>query len=77
MLSRPVELFNLLNVLRPDVFSKFKDYSERYCAPKVGNYGMDYNGNSCTNELHYLLSKNIMIRRLKSDVLSELPSKRR
>ena len=77
MLSRPVELFNLLNVLRPDVFSKFKDYSERYCAPKMGNYGMDYNGNSCTNELHYLLSKNIMIRRLKADVLSELPSKRR
>ena len=38
---------------------------------------MDYNGNSCTNELHYILSKNLMIRRLKSDVLSELPSKRR
>ena len=43
----------------------------------MGNYGMDYNGNSCTNELHYILSKNLMIRRLKSDVLSELPSKRR
>lgn len=77
MLSRPVELFNLLNILRPDVFSNFKDYATRYCAPKMGNYGMDYNGNSCTNELHYLLNKNLMIRRLKSDVLSELPAKRR
>jgi SWI/SNF-related matrix-associated actin-dependent regulator of chromatin subfamily A-like protein 1 len=34
MLSRPVELYNLLNILRPDVFSKFSDYSQRYCAPK-------------------------------------------
>jgi SNF2 family DNA or RNA helicase len=38
---------------------------------------MDYSGNSCTKELHFVLSQNFMIRRLKKDVLSELPSKRR
>ena len=38
---------------------------------------MDYTGSSCTNEIHYLLSSNLMIRRLKIDVLHELPAKRR
>ena len=77
MLARPVEVFNLLKVLRPDVFHVFKDFVERYCAPKQGRYGMDYSGNTCTAELHYVLHKNLMIRRLKADVLHELPAKRR
>ena len=38
---------------------------------------MDYSGKSCTSELHYVLNKNLMVRRLKSDVLHELPAKRR
>lgn len=38
---------------------------------------MDYSGNTCTAELHYVLHKNLMIRRLKADVLHELPAKRR
>lgn len=69
MLNRPVEMFNLINILRPDAFPKFVDYSNRYCDPKMGNFGMDYSGNSCSNELHFLLTKNLMIRRLKIDVL--------
>jgi SWI/SNF-related matrix-associated actin-dependent regulator 1 of chromatin subfamily A len=38
---------------------------------------MDYTGNSCTTELHHILSNNLMIRRMKKDVLHELPAKRR
>ena len=38
---------------------------------------MDYSGAACISELHYLLSSSIMIRRLKKDVLHELPDKRR
>ena len=34
MLNRPVEMFNLLNILRPDAFQKFKDFTDRYCDPK-------------------------------------------
>jgi SNF2 family DNA or RNA helicase len=75
MLAKPVELYNLLNIMRPDVFNSFEEYTQRYCAPKMGNYGMDYNGNSCCTELHHILSQNLMIRRLKKDVLSELPAK--
>jgi len=77
MLAKPVDMFNILRILRPDAFNSFKKYSDRYCAPTMGNYGMDYSGNSCTTELHFILKQNIMIRRLKVDVLHELPSKRR
>ena len=77
MLSRPVELFNLLKILRPDIFINFLEYAYRYWRPKETSYGMDYSGNAHTKELHWLLEKKIMIRRLKKDVLSELPSKRR
>ena len=77
MLSRPVELFNLCKILRPDIFQSFHAYAQRYCAPKEGRYGMDYTGSTCLNELHYLLSQQLMIRRLKTDVLAELPAKRR
>ena len=77
MLSRPVEIYNLIKTLRPDVMSSFSEYASRYCNPKETPYGMDYTGNSCTKELHYVLSQSMMIRRLKKDVLAELPPKRR
>lgn len=77
MLSRPVEIYNLLKILRPDLVPSFRDYADRYCSPKESYYGMDYSGNSCTKELHYVLSQSLMIRRLKKDVLNELPPKRR
>ena len=38
---------------------------------------MDYSGSACTPELHHILSKAFMIRRLKKDVLDQLPDKRR
>eukprot|EP00743_Colponemidia_sp_Colp-15_P012994 GILK01014951.1.p1 GENE.GILK01014951.1~~GILK01014951.1.p1 ORF type:complete len:926 (-),score=132.15 GILK01014951.1:44-2776(-) len=76
-LSRPVELFSQLHILRPDLFSTFKDFADRYCAPKPGFRGIDYTGASHTRELHALLDKTVMIRRLKKDVLTQLPSKRR
>lgn len=40
-------------------------------------WGWDYSGSSNLTELKILLEQSIMIRRLKSDVLSQLPSKQR
>jgi len=77
MLGRPNELYNLVKILRPDVFSKFVDYGVRYCAPRECPYGIDWSGSANRRELHLMLEKSLMIRRLKSEVLMELPAKRR
>ena len=76
ILSRPVELYPLLTMLRPDLFHNFKIFGNRYCDPKQNFFGTDWTGSSCAKELNYIL-KNIMIRRLKKDVMSQLPPKKR
>ena len=56
MLSRPVEIFNLMRIIRPELVTSFTTYAQRYCNPKETPYGPDYTGNSCTKELHYILN---------------------
>jgi len=34
ILARPEEAFNMLRILRPDIFTNFTDYAQRYCNPK-------------------------------------------
>jgi SWI/SNF-related matrix-associated actin-dependent regulator 1 of chromatin subfamily A len=77
--AKPKELFNLLHIIRPDIFLKFREYGNRYCDPKLNRWsgGLDFDGATNIKELHYILLNSIMIRRLKKDVLKELPAKRR
>lgn len=75
VISRPSELYNLLTAIRPDVFRSFKDFANRYCEPKTYMNHVDYSGCSNMKELYTLLSSTVMIRRLKADVLTQLPSK--
>ena len=75
-LAKPVELFPQVSGLRPDLFSNWRAFTQRYCAPKLMPWGMDYNGSSHLDELHGELRK-FMVRRLKRKVLSQLPRKRR
>ena len=78
IMAKPMEIFPLLHILRPDHFKSFVEFGARYCDPKK-NFGSftDYSGSSNTKELNAILNKFIMIRRLKKDVLSELPPKKR
>ncbi|KAL2978097.1 hypothetical protein AAZX31_13G100600 [Glycine max] len=73
-LSRPIELFKQLEALYPDVYRNVHEYGNRYC--KGGFFGV-YQGASNHEELHNLIKATVMIRRLKKDVLSQLPVKRR
>ncbi|KAJ8434666.1 hypothetical protein Cgig2_030052 [Carnegiea gigantea] len=73
-LSRPIELFKQLEALYPDVYKNVHEYGNRYC--RGGVFGV-YQGASNHEELHNLMKSTVMIRRLKKDVLSQLPVKRR
>ena len=70
ILARPNELYNLLRVVRPDIFFSFKDFGLRFCCPKESYFGIDWTGSSNQRELHLMLEKGLMIRRLKSEVLT-------
>ncbi|XP_056695838.1 uncharacterized protein [Spinacia oleracea] len=73
-LSRPIELFKQLEALCPGVYKNVHEYGNRYC--KGGVFGL-YQGASNHEELHNLMKATLVIRRLKKDVLYELPVKRR
>ena len=77
ILAKPMEIYSLLHILRPDKFKSFKDFGTRYCDPKILRFGViDWSGSSNSRELNSILNK-LMIRRLKKDVLSQLPPKKR
>lgn len=56
ILAKPVEVFPLLQALRPDLFTNFKAFTSRYCDPKQTAYGLDYSGASNSKELYFILS---------------------
>lgn len=77
-LNRPVELFPILNALAPTVFDNFFKFAKRYCAAHQDSRGhWDFKGASNLEELQERLRATLMVRRLKKDVLKELPPKRR
>ncbi|XP_051642881.1 SWI/SNF-related matrix-associated actin-dependent regulator of chromatin subfamily A-like protein 1 isoform X2 [Manacus candei] len=76
-MSRPVELYTQIAAVQPSFFPQFHSFGLRYCDAKKMPWGWDYSGSSNLTELKILLEESIMIRRLKSDVLSQLPAKQR
>lgn len=75
--NHPIQLFPAINLLRPDVFDSRMAYAERYCKPELKPWGWQYKGAENCDELHRKLQRTCMIRRLKRDVLKDLPAKRR
>ncbi|KAL8183241.1 UNVERIFIED_CONTAM: Swi SNF matrix associated, actin dependent regulator of chromatin [Gekko kuhli] len=77
-LGRPEELFMQLEALSPRKFGTWMEYAKKFCNARVRFFGRrqqwDCRGASNLDELHNLLS-NIMIRRLKKEVLTQLPPK--
>ncbi|XP_038124099.1 SWI/SNF-related matrix-associated actin-dependent regulator of chromatin subfamily A-like protein 1 [Cyprinodon tularosa] len=76
-MSRPSELYTQILAVRPTLFPRFHEFGVRYCDAQKQNWGWDYSGSSNLGELKLLLEECLMLRRLKSDVLSQLPSKQR
>jgi len=74
-INGPQDLWTTLNLLQPNLFPSFLPYAQRYCDPKLKSYGWEYKGATNTRELYRMLKQTCMIRRLKKDVLPELPPK--
>lgn len=77
LVNRPAELWQVLNLVRPDLFPKFWPFAQRYAGPELKRWGWTFNGATNLDELNKILRETVMIRRLKKDVLRELPPKRR
>ena len=75
VLNRPVELFSHLKALVPErlgPYTSFFAFTEHFCDAYETKWGWDYSGASNIPELSKILD-GFMLRRLKEDVLDELP----
>jgi SWI/SNF-related matrix-associated actin-dependent regulator 1 of chromatin subfamily A len=69
-LSRPIELFPQLQMLAPRLFSNLTAFGKRYCDGRQTPFGWQATGATHLDELHLVLSKTVLIRRLKRDCLT-------
>ncbi|KIH58178.1 helicase protein [Ancylostoma duodenale] len=76
-LSRPAELFSQIRLVNDRLFPNFHEFALRYCDGKQGRFCFEAKGCTNSEELTAILLKRVMIRRLKSQVLRDLPDKRR
>ncbi|KAH7731288.1 Helicase conserved C-terminal domain containing protein [Aphelenchoides avenae] len=77
-LNRPIELFSQIRLINPRLFTSYDQFGIRYCDGRKGFRGYwDFKGASNMEELQQILTSQILIRRLKKDVLDDLPDKRR
>ena len=73
--NRVQELWPILKRLDPITWHDFFSFGKKYCGGKEGIFGWDFSGASNLAELQQILRSTIMVRRLKKDVLTELPEK--
>jgi SWI/SNF-related matrix-associated actin-dependent regulator 1 of chromatin subfamily A len=77
ILNKPIEIYPLLSTLNPAEFGNFWAFAKRYCGATQTRYGWDFSGATNLPELQERMRAACMVRRLKKDVLTELPAKRR
>ncbi|MBU2177526.1 MAG: DEAD/DEAH box helicase, partial [Gammaproteobacteria bacterium] len=75
ILNRPIEIQTVLQWLAPQTWGNRWKFAERYCNLTQGRFGVDMSGSSNLPELNVKLRSTVMVRRLKKDVLTELPPK--
>ena len=75
--NRPKELWHLLHVLDPEAYPYFLPFGKRYCGGYNDGEHWHFDGASNLAELQRVLRETVMVRRMKKDVLKELPPKRR
>jgi SWI/SNF-related matrix-associated actin-dependent regulator 1 of chromatin subfamily A len=74
IINKPIEFYNIIQMIDPTLFTYWQ-YARRYCDAKHNGFGWDFNGSSNELELNHKLRSTIMIRRLKKNVMKDLPEK--
>lgn len=74
--TKTSQFFTCLNILDKNLFPNRWRFLMDYCNPKKTRFGWQFNGLSNADDLHEKIS-HVMIRRLKKDVLTQLPPKTR
>ena len=78
IVNRPKELWPLVRALAPTFKKNFFLYAKKYCGAFHNGFGWDFSGEiPIFKHLQERLRGLFMVRRLKADVLKELPPKRR
>jgi SWI/SNF-related matrix-associated actin-dependent regulator 1 of chromatin subfamily A len=75
IVSRPIELWPLLNSIDPSAWGDRHAYGMTYCGGRWNGVEWDYRGSSNLLELQRRLRSTCMVRRRKADVLTDLPPK--
>lgn len=75
--GKPIELYPLIHRLDPETWKSWGYYTKRYCGAYKGRWGWDVSGAANLEELQQKLRESVMVRRMKSQVLTELPPKQR
>ena len=74
--TKTLQFFPCLNILDNEHFKNEYKYKMKFCDPEKTRFGWKFEGLSNAEELHRIISQ-FMIRRLKKDVLKDLPPKMR
>uniref|UniRef100_A0A7R9V4K7 Uncharacterized protein n=1 Tax=Chlamydomonas euryale TaxID=1486919 RepID=A0A7R9V4K7_9CHLO len=80
LLSKPIEAFEQVDMLRPRLLGSFQEYGDRYCRSPwlVGRFMSklaEFQGAHHLDELNQRLRSTIMLRRTKAEVAQQLPDK--
>ena len=77
--NKPKDLFVSLNIIDPVMFGNFFSFASRYCGARKVKFNnksvMQYGAATNVDELNTILRANYMVRRMKKDVLKDLPDK--
>lgn len=81
VVNRVIDLWPILHAIDPVTWGARHDFGVKYCAARYVKFGRKgvwlYNGSTAPEELQRDMRDKCLVRRLKKDVLKELPAKRR
>ena len=68
LLKKPIEIHNMMKIVRPDYVPDFLKFSQRYCDPYNTKDGVQFMGCSFSQELELLFKKRFAYRLERGDL---------